>query len=205
MISDNTLIKLSLNDMDWATTLLTEAFLNEPPIPHLFHEPHKKKQATYFMRCSCSYALLFGEGYTDRERNGVALWLLPNKTAMTPGKMYKAGMLSAPFTLGLSTFGRFMGFAGHTDKLHKQAAPMPHYYLFALGVKPSAQGKGVGGILIKSMLQQIDQEKMPTYLETQKENNVSLYQKFGFQLAAQGEFPKLKGLCNYGMLRKAAT
>jgi hypothetical protein len=67
MISDNTLIKLSLNDMDWATTLLTEAFLNEPPIPHLFHEPHKKKQATYFMRCSCAYALLFGEGYTDRK------------------------------------------------------------------------------------------------------------------------------------------
>jgi ribosomal protein S18 acetylase RimI-like enzyme len=205
MISDTTLIRLSLNDIDWAAALLTEAFLTQPPISHLFHEPDRKKQTTYFMRSSCAYALLFGEGYADQERNGVALWLLPGKTAMTPGRMYQAGMLSAPFTLGLSTFSRFMGFAAHTDKLHKQAAPMPHYYLFALGVKPSAQGQGIGGILLKSMLQRIDREKMPAYLETQKENNVGLYQRFGFELAAQGNFPKLEGLYNWGMLRKAAT
>jgi ribosomal protein S18 acetylase RimI-like enzyme len=194
-----------MNDIDWATDLLTEAFLNKPPVPQLFHEPHRKNQATYFMKCSCAYALLFGECYTNQERDGVALWLLPGKTAMTPGRMYQAGMLSAPFKLGLSAFNRFMGFASHTDKHHKEAAPMPHYYLFALGVKPSAQGKGIGGILLKSMLKRIDQEKMPAYLETQKESNVSLYQRFGFKVAAQGAFPKLEGLCNWGMFRKAAT
>ena len=194
-----------MNDIDWATALLTEAFLNEPPVPHLFHEPHRKKQATYFMKCGCAYALLFGECYSTQERDGVALWLLPNKTAMTPGRMYQAGMLSAPFKLGFSAFSRFMGFVSHTDKLHKEAAPMPHYYLFTLGVKPSAQGKGIGGILLESMLERIDGEKMPAYLETQKESNVSLYQRFGFEVAAQGAFPKLEGLCNWGMFRKAET
>jgi ribosomal protein S18 acetylase RimI-like enzyme len=205
MTSESALIRLGMNDIDWATDLLTEAFLNEPPVPQLFHEPLRREQASYFMKCSCAYALLFGECHSTSQRDGVALWLLPGKTAMTPGRMYQAGMLSAPFRLGLSAFSRFMGFAGHTDKFHKQAAPMPHYYLFALGVKPSAQGKGVGGLLLKNMLERIDREKMSSYLETQKESNVGLYQKYGFEVAAHGAFPKLKGLENWGMFRKVGA
>ena len=198
-------IRLSMTDIDWAAALLTEAFLNEPPVPQLFHEPDRKKHATYFMKSSCAYALLFGECYTTPNREGVALWLVPGKTTMTSGRMYRAGMLSAPLKLGLKTFSRFMGFAGHTDKLHKAAAPMPHYYLFVLGVSPSAQGRGAGGFLLKSMLERIDREKMPAYLETQKESNVGLYRRFGFEVAAQGAFPKLEGLYNWGMLRKESN
>lgn len=204
MKSDAAMIRLGMEDLDWATGLLTEAFLDEPPVPQLFREPRRRPQTEYFMRCSCAYALLFGEGYTTPEREGVALWLLPGKTAMTPGRMYRAGMLSAPLRLGVGAFGRFMSFAGYTDKLHKEVAPMPHYYLFALGVSPSAQGRGVGGRLLKPMLERIDEEKMPAYLETQKEGNVGIYRRFGFEVAAEGPFPKLEGLRNWGMLRKAA-
>lgn len=203
MKADTSVIRLGLSDMDWATDLLTEAFVAEPPVTTMFHEPHRRRQASYFMRCSCAYALHFGECYTTPAREGVALWLVPGKTAMTLGRMYRAGMLSAPFRLGLSAFSRFMDFAGHTEKFHKKAAPMPHYYLFALGVSPSAQGKGVGKRLLKDMFERIDGEKMPTYLETQKEQNVALYRRFGFEVAAEGAFPKLHGLRNWGMLRQA--
>jgi hypothetical protein len=54
------------------------------------------------------------------------------------------------------------------------------------------------------MLERIDREKMPAYLETQKENNVGLYQRAGFEAAPRGAFPKLKGVYNWGMFRKAA-
>jgi len=205
MKSDAEMIRLGMDDIEWATDLLTEAFLNEPPSTHLFRGPRREAQVGYFMRCSCAYALLFGECYTTPDREGVALWLTPGRTAMTLGRMYRAGMLSAPVRLGLSAFGRFMDFAQHTDKLHKKSAPTPHYYLFALGVSPAAQGKGVGGALLGSMLGRIDRERMPAYLETQKERNVRLYQRFGFEVAAEGPFPKLGGLCNWGMLRGAAV
>lgn len=197
------MLRLGMGDLDWATELLTEAFLNEPPSTHIFQEARRRAQTSYFMRCSCAYALLFGECYTTPARDGVALWLLPGGTTMTLGRAYRAGMLTAPFRLGLGAFTRFMDFAGHTEKLHKSSAPMPHYYLFALGVGPSAQGKGVGGQLIRGMLERIDEERMPAYLETQKERNVGLYRRFGFEVAAREAFPKLEGLCNWGMLRKA--
>lgn len=198
------MIRLGIDDIGWATELLTDAFLNEPPVPQLFGGPRRREQAGYFMRCSCAYALLFGECYTDPGRRGVALWLLPGRTAMTPRRMYRAGMLSAPFRLGPGAFTRFMGFAGHTDKLHKRAAPMPHYYLFALGVSPSAQGRGVGGLLLRGMLGRVDAERMPAYLETQKADNVGLYRRHGFEVAAEEPFPKLGGLKNWSMFRGAA-
>lgn len=201
MKPDTEMIRLGTNDIEWATSLLVEVFRNEPPLADMFLGPRREKQVKYFISCSCAYALLFGEGYTTPERDGVALWLLPGKTTMTLGRMYRAGMLSAPLRLGPSAFGRFMGFTQHTDKLHKKSVSIPHYHLFMLGVCPAAQGKGVGGLLLADMLRQVDQEGMSAYLETQNEQNVRFYQKFGFEVAAEEPFPKLTGLNNWGMLR----
>lgn len=198
------IVRLGMDDLEWMTELLTEAFLTEAPTTHLFIGPKRTLQTNYFMRCSSAYALLFGECYTTTDRQGVALWLLPGKTAMSLGKMHKAGMLAAPFRMGLGAFSRFMGFAAHTDKLHRAAAPMPHYYLFALGVLPSGQGRGVGGQLVRRMLDRTDREGLPTYLETQSPRNVELYKRLGFDVAVNEAFPKLDGLRNWGMLRSAA-
>lgn len=202
MAHESGMVRLHLSDLDWATGLLTEAFLHEAPTTHLFLGSSRQAQVEYFMRCSCRYALLFGECYTNADRTGVALWLLPNNTTMTPGRMYRAGMLSAPFRMGLPAFSRFMGFAGHTDTLHRVAAPMPHYYLFALGVSPSSQGQGIGRRLVSGMLDRADDEQMPAYLETQSPRNVPLYERLGFERTIEAPFPKLQGLNNWGMVRR---
>lgn len=201
MKPDTEMIQLGTKDIDWATSLLVEVFRNEPPLADMFRGPRREKQVKYFIKCSCTYALMFGDGYTTPERDGVAMWLLPGKTKMTLGRMFRAGMLSAPFRLGFAAFGRFMGFTQLTDKLHKNSAPMPHYYLFMLGVCPASQGKGIGGLLLADMLRRVDHEGMSAYLETQNERNVGFYQKFGFEVAAEEPFPKLDGLRNWGMLR----
>ena len=201
MKPDTEMNRLGTNDIEWATNLLVEVFRDEPPFPDLFRGPRREKQVNYFIRCTCAYALLYGEGYATPERDGVALWLLPGKTKMTLGRMYRAGMLSAPLRMGLSAFGRFKGFTQHTDELHTKSAPMPHYYLFMLGICPAAQGKGVGGMLLADMLGRADREGIPAYLETQNEQNVGFYQKFGFKVAAEEPFPKLEGLRNWGMVR----
>lgn len=202
--SDN-LERLTMDDLEWATDLLTDAFLDETPTTHLFRGPKRLAQTRYFMRCTAAYSLLFGEAYATPDRSGVALWLLPDATTMTFGRMRKAGMLSAPFRMGLSGFGRFMNFADHTDKMHRRAAPMPHYYLFTLGVSRSAQGKGVGRRLVTEMLERIDAESTPAYLETQNERNVPLYQRLGFDVVAREPFAKLNGVENFAMLRRAGA
>ena len=51
-----------------------------------------------------------------------------------------------------------------------------------IGVDPKFQGKGYASRLIREMLLRIDEEGLPCYLETQKEQNVSIYQHFGFKV-----------------------
>ena len=199
---ERNLVRPGADDIDWMTDLLTLAFLTEAPTTHLFVGPRRERQVRYFMRCSVAYAVHFGECHASTDRRGVALWLLPGATAMTPGRMRKAGMFAAPWRMGPRAFFRFMGFAAHTDRLHRAAVPSPHYYLFALGVHPDARGEGIGRRLMRAMFERADRERRPVYLETQEDRNVRLYESLGFDVVSAEPFPKLDGLMNYGMVRR---
>ena len=203
MDNGSKVVRLNLVDLDWMTELLTAAFLTEAPTTHLFVGPRRRTHVSYFMRSTCAYGLHFGECYASADKKAVAVWLLPGQTNLLLGRMYTAGMLSAPFRLGLSTFARFMKFTSHAENHHKAVAPQPHYYLFALGVHPEAQGRGLGSLLTNDMLRRADREGTPTYLETQNPRNVELYKKLGFVVGASGPFSGLDGLTNWGMLRPA--
>lgn len=56
----------------------------------------------------------------------------------------------------------------------------PHIHLGPLGVAPEMQGRGVGSALMSRYIQRLQQEKITGYLETDKEENVKFYEKFGF-------------------------
>jgi ribosomal protein S18 acetylase RimI-like enzyme len=164
----------------------------------MFRGPKARNKLRYFMRCGCKYALLYGECYATAERDAVSLWLLPGATHMTPGKMFRAGMFAAPFRFGLRDFKAFSSFVAHTDKVHREAVPEPHYYLLTLGVSPPAQGKGTGGRLLRDLLGRAEREGKPVYLETQRPENVALYQRFGFKVVSDEAIPQID-LRNWGM------
>lgn len=193
--------RMMMTDLEWATDLLTDAFLGLPPAAQLFQGPKARDKLAYFMRCGCKYALLYGECYTTAERDAVALWLTPGATHMTPGRMFRAGMFAAPFRFGLRDFKSFGAFVGNTDKVHREAVPAPHYYLLTLGVAPLSQGRGSGGRLLRHMLERADREETPAYLETQRSENVPIYERFGFAVASDEAIPGLP-LRNWGMVRR---
>lgn len=193
--------RMTLMDLRWATDLLVDAFDGHPPGLQLFREPGAAAKLRYFMRCTCNYALMFGECHATEDERGVALWLLPNATRMTPWRMFRAGMMTAPFQLGLRDFEAFAAFAKHTDQIHRKALPEPHYYLFALGVRSDAQGGGVGSHLIHAMLKRESRHAKPIYLETQSPNNVGLYERLGFEVVSDTAVPGVD-LRNWGMVMR---
>ena len=129
------------------------------------------------------------------------MMLPPDQTKMTIGKMYKSGILAAPFKMGWASFSRLMTFMDFVEKEHKAATSSDHYYIMTVGVLPERQGKGVGKKLMTKALEIVDANNMPCYLETQSKNNVPIYQKFGFEVVSDKEIPK-GGLHNWGMLRQ---
>jgi GNAT superfamily N-acetyltransferase len=86
-------------------------------------------------------------------------------------------------------------------RCHKQYADFFNWYLYPIGVNPDHQGCGYAGLLLRSKLEEIDKQYMPSYLETHKEKNVSLYQHFGYETVETGIITGTD-LTFWAMLRK---
>jgi ribosomal protein S18 acetylase RimI-like enzyme len=56
-----------------------------------------------------------------------------------------------------------------------------HLYLVFLGVLPAAQGRGLGGALLRERLARADAEGLPAYLEASSPCNRALYERHGFR------------------------
>lgn len=63
----------------------------------------------------------------------------------------------------------------------------PHVHLGPLGVLPSAQGRGIGRRLMERYCRALDQAGRTGYLETDRTETVSFYERFGFQVTAEIE------------------
>jgi ribosomal protein S18 acetylase RimI-like enzyme len=61
----------------------------------------------------------------------------------------------------------------------------PHAYLGTLGVDPTCQGRGYGGALLEHWLRSVDEARLPSYLETDRERNVGFYSRAGFEVARE--------------------
>jgi GNAT superfamily N-acetyltransferase len=64
------------------------------------------------------------------------------------------------------------------DKAHPRE---PLWYLEMLVVEPAAQRGGVGAALQGHVYSMADAEQLPSYLETQKEDNLAYYRRFGYE------------------------
>lgn len=60
-----------------------------------------------------------------------------------------------------------------------------HWHLGPIGVLPTHRGLGVGSGLMRRFCSEVDQCLANAYLETDKEINVSFYEKFGFKTTSQ--------------------
>lgn len=80
----------------------------------------------------------------------------------------------------------------------------PHWYLLLLVVDPSMQRSGIGGRLQQDMLARADADGLDCYLETQKEENVPYYRRFGYELDQELR-PVAKGPALYTMRRAPHT
>ncbi len=63
--------------------------------------------------------------------------------------------------------------------------PGPHEYLWALGVDTTRQGEGTGSALVSAFVARADEARLPAYLETETERNVSFYRRHGFDVVRE--------------------
>ncbi len=60
-----------------------------------------------------------------------------------------------------------------------------HWHVGPIAVEPELQGKGIGGHLMQEFCTQIDREQEVAFLETEKNENVEFYKRFGFVVVGE--------------------
>lgn len=74
-----------------------------------------------------------------------------------------------------------------------------HSHLGPIGVDPKVQGQGVGSALLRTHCEDLDRRQLMGYLETDRPENVPIYEKFNYRVINQAE---VLGVMNYFMERK---
>ncbi|MEI7859464.1 MAG: GNAT family N-acetyltransferase [Acidimicrobiales bacterium] len=74
-----------------------------------------------------------------------------------------------------------------------------HSHFGPLAVDPDLQGQGIGSLLLSAYCRRLDQAGLLGYLETDKPENVRLYERFGFAVTAEAD---VIGVKNWFMTRE---
>jgi ribosomal protein S18 acetylase RimI-like enzyme len=164
---------------------LAAAFSEDVLFDWFFRPDARRDEArTRFFRLLIE-RLAFGAGRIDRPAGGgaAAVWMPSETLTATPLMTELRGLPTLLFVTGLARFGRLAALRAELDRRH----PMDrrHAYLWFLGVRPEAQGHGVGSRLLRSGTDRLDAQGLPAYLETETERNVALYRRHGFVVISE--------------------
>lgn len=111
---------------------------------------------------------------------GAALWLPPGTKADRSEEIEQAGM---DVVEDRAAFPK--DFPELISKCEAYRPSERHWYLGLIAVDPAYRGRGVGTKLMEHCLTMVDDEAMPAYLESTNSANLTLYNRFGFQMLAE--------------------
>lgn len=161
-----------------AFSLQVMAFSADPVIRWLWPEPHEYlHNFPEFLRGFGGGAFEAGTACVADDFVGGTLWLPPgiqpdgdavervlNETVTEPARSEAFGIL---------------------ELLGAMHPAEPHWHLAFAGVDPTRQGRGIGAALLQYTLARIDDEHVPSYLESTNPKNLHLYERHGFEVVRE--------------------
>ncbi len=175
-------------DISRLTDVLVAAFYDDPVTIYLFpsERSRKRRLERYFRLQLKRIGSMGGLALTTDDLDGVSLWLLPKRRepsfAAAIGQLFGVASI-----LGANT-GRAVALS---DQLYRIRPKEAHFYLAGIGVDPPRQRTGLGSLLLGPMLARADEEALPVYLESSREENISFYLRHRFEVT--GEVGSRKG------------
>ena len=182
------------SEIDHAIAKLVLAFATDPVARWMYDDPHQ-----YLLHIPRLFRALGTSSFEARAAQrttdgfGVALWL-------PPGVHGDEGPLEA--VIAESVAGEKQAEVGSVFERTEHYRPAePHWYLSLIGVEALHRNKGCGATLLQHGLRQCDREHCAAYLWSSNAQNISLYQRHGFEIVDTiqvGSSP-----CIFPMLRQA--
>jgi GNAT superfamily N-acetyltransferase len=175
-------------DLDEVALVAARAFHYDPFFAFL--EPAEVRRArglALFCRSAVGSHGTAGQVTGARLANGrlvgVAAWVPPGAYPLGVGGQVR-GFLGAGRALVLRPRGLRDG-VRYMNAIERAHPKDPMWYLLLLVVDPSAQRTGIGAHLQEPVLERAEQDGIDCYLETQTEDNLPYYRRFGYEVEAE--------------------
>ncbi|MFC1990769.1 GNAT family N-acetyltransferase [Chloroflexota bacterium] len=186
------LYRVQKRDIMRVGKVLANAFQLDPIWNKIYEgEPDLEKRFRAFFEVPVRHSLKYGEVYAPSENlEGIVAWVPGKYAEMTAWRIIRSGAMGAAMRMG-SNAAKKMGpvFKPITEDRHKHMTGSNYLYLLIAGVATEMQGKGFGRKLIGAAIEKSEREGLPLYLETETEENVKMYEHFGFRLLKRITLP----------------
>lgn len=169
------------DDHDAIVRVLVRAFDADPMANYLIRQDRHRARGFELAFSTLLRHMTMPHGETWVADGGVALWTPPGAWEVTMLRTLAMGpsLIRATGLANVLKNGRAMG---EVQKRHPRA---PHFYLFAIGVDPDHQGRGIGSALLREVLVRCDEQRVGAYLEASTPANQRLYARHGFKVTEE--------------------
>jgi GNAT superfamily N-acetyltransferase len=184
-----------------AVATLAAAFVEYPLLVSLCPDAMQRPRITemfcrYLFRTSLRYDSAFG----TPDRAAIMLTWPPGSEWPSLWDDFRAGGLPFLWRMGWRRSRFILRLEHELDDARRQHVSGSHWYVPLLGVRPESQGKGLARTVMRAVFEAADRDRVPVYLETATEANVTIYKKLGFALRGHRELTC--GLANWEMVRE---
>jgi len=186
------LYRVQKGDIVRASKVLADAFQHDPLWNKIYEGgPDIGKRFQAFFEGGVRYCLKYGEVYAPSENLEGIIGLVPGKYAdMNWWRAIRSGAMGVGMRMGLNTAMK-MGtiFKPIVEDRREHMAGCAFLHVLVFGVSTGLQGKGFGRKLIGAAIEKSEREGLHLYLETETEENVRMYEHFGFRLLKKITLP----------------
>ena len=202
MQREHQLYRLRKGNLPQASAALGQAFDRDPDLVAIIRPDRdgRRKKILSLFKCFVKLALLKGEAYAPSSKiEGVSTWFHSSKMRTTFVTSLRAGFLSLLKTLDKEELSKLQTYGQEIETYHRSLVSEEHWYLNVIGVHPTCRRKGYARSMLEGMLSRVDEEGLPCFLDTNSDENVAIYEKFGFAVAKR--YTILQRNTHWGMIR----
>lgn len=166
------------DEMPRAISTIIAAFISDPFVRFIWPPVHEYlRTGPRFLREFAGGSFEHGSAHVSSDYSGAALWL-------PPGVHPNGDALEAIVreTTTPEHLDDVLLVLQQMDQAHPEES---HWYLPVIGVEPTAQGRGIGGILMREAVARCDEQESVAYLESTNPRNISLYKRHGFEVVGE--------------------
>ncbi len=170
-------VALRPEDRERALATVLLGFSADPFLRYLWPDPAVYCDARPIIDVLAGAAVTLGTGYQVADFGGAALWL-PPQHQLDQEKILSLMQATVP----AERLPDLMAISQALDGFHPKD---DCWYLSMIAVDPGRQGQGLGSLLMKEALRRCDAQGLPAFLESSNPQNISLYERHGFETLGQ--------------------